>query len=226
MIKSGDRLLAVDTATQFASVALYDGISVLAEMTWKSRRRHTIELPPQVVKMLKQLDIEAANLMGLAVTLGPGSFTGLRIGLAFAKGLALARGIPLVGVPTLDVSVYPVGQQNGFLFATLQAGRGRLCVAPYRWARGRWRRAGDMTIKTWETLAAEAGSVEDGVLICGEIDAQGIDVLKAQRDKVTIVPAAKRIRRAGYLAELGWNRLVQGDKDNPATLQPIYLHTV
>lgn len=218
-----DLVLALDTSTQIASVALYNGISVCAEMTWRSPRRHTMELAPQVVAMLNRLEMEAAALTGLAVALGPGSFTGLRIGLALAKGLALARAIPMVGVPTLDVAAYPVRQRRATLYATLQAGRGRICVAPYRWRRGRWRRAGEMDITTWTKLAARA---EGGAVFCGEIDVRGMEALTGRTAKTIIVPAAQRLRRAGYLAELGWERLVRGEQDDPATLQPIYLHTV
>jgi tRNA threonylcarbamoyladenosine biosynthesis protein TsaB len=211
-------VLAVDTSTQTASVALYDGVSVRAEVTWESPRRHTIELAPRVAALLES---DVSVLGGLAVALGPGSFTGLRIGLALVKGLALARGLPLVGIPTLDVAVYPVSQRRGMLYATLQAGRGRICVAPYRWRRGGWRRVGEMEISTWATLAAEA---EDGAIFCGEIDASGLAALTSRTVKTTVVPAAQRLRRAGYLAELGWKRLVQGERDDPATLQSIYLH--
>jgi tRNA threonylcarbamoyladenosine biosynthesis protein TsaB len=212
-------LLAVDTSTQTASVALYDGVGVRAEMTWESPRRHTTELAPRIVAMLKT-DVSA--LSGLAVALGPGSFTGLRIGLALVKGLALARGIPVVGVPTLDVTAYPLSRRRGTLYATLQAGRGRICLAPYRWRRGRWRRVGEMAISTWAALADEA---EDGAIFCGEIDANGLQALASRTAKTTIVAAAQRLRRAGYLAELGWERLAQGNEDDPAALQPIYLHT-
>jgi len=216
-------LLALDTSTQVASVALYDGTSVRAETTWEAPRRHTMELAPQVVTMLNQLETDVSSLTGLAVALGPGSFTGLRIGLALAKGLALALAIPLVGIPTLDVTVYPIRQHRTTLYAALQAGRGRICVAPYRWRRGRWRQADEMTITTWTELAAAA---EDGAVFCGEIKARGMDALTGRTTKTTVVPAATRLRRAGYLAELGWGRLARGEKDDPVRLQPIYLHTV
>jgi tRNA threonylcarbamoyladenosine biosynthesis protein TsaB len=219
----GDLLLAVDTSTQMASIALYDGISVQAEVTWKSPRRHTMELTPKVLAMLEQLQQDASVLTGLAVALGPGSFTGLRIGLALMKGLAMARAIPLVGIHTLDVTAYPVRYLRATLYATLQAGRGRICVAPYRWRRGRWRRAGDVSITTWDALATEA---EDGSAFCGEIDAQGVAKLKARKAKTAMVPASQRVRRAGYLAELGWERLLRSEPDDPATLRPIYVHTV
>lgn len=213
-------LLAVDTSTQVASVALYDGVSVRAEMTWESPRRHTVELAPRVVDMLKA---NAPALGGLAVTLGPGSFTGLRIGLALVKGLALARSIPVVGVPTLDVAVGPVRQRRGTLYATLQAGRRRICLAPYRWRRGGWRRSGELKISTWTKLADEA---EDGAIFCGEIDAPGLEALNKRAAKTLIIAPAQRLRRAGYLAALGWERLERGEQDDLAALQPIYLHTV
>jgi tRNA threonylcarbamoyladenosine biosynthesis protein TsaB len=213
-------LLAVDTSTKVASVALYDGVSVRAETTWESPRRHTVELAPRVAAML---ETDVAALTGLAVALGPGSFTGLRIGLALVKGLAMARGLPLVGVPTLDVTVSPVRRQRGTLYATLQAGRGRICLAPYRWRRQGWQRVGEMTVSTWEALVDEA---EEGAIFCGELDANGLAALAGRTLKTTIVPAAQRLRRAGYLAELAWQRLAQGEWDDPATLQPIYLHTV
>ena len=96
-------LVAIDTATGYASLALHDGLRVRVEHTWESPRRHTVELLPRLVAALEQLDVGADHLSGVAVSRGPGSFTGLRVGMAVAKGLALARGLPLVGVPTLDV---------------------------------------------------------------------------------------------------------------------------
>ena len=82
-------LAAFDTATAFASFALHDGLQVRVEQTWESQRRHTVELVPRFVAALEQLGLRAAQLSGLAVTRGPGSFTGLRVGMAVAKGLAL-----------------------------------------------------------------------------------------------------------------------------------------
>jgi tRNA threonylcarbamoyladenosine biosynthesis protein TsaB len=232
-------LLAVDTSTRVASVALYDGVNVRAEATWESPRRHTIELAPRVAAMLDQRwsapqsriagqapTSPIADLGGLAVALGPGSYTGLRIGMALVKGLALARGIPLVGVPTLDVAVYPVRGRRGTLFATLQAGRGRICVAPYRWRRRRWRCAGETRITTWPELAAEIAEADRDATLCGELDARGLEALADAAGRIHIVPPARRLRRAGYLAELAWERLVRDDADDPAGLQPIYLHTV
>jgi hypothetical protein len=80
-----------------------------------------------------------------------------------------------------------------------------------------------VSITTWSELAAEA---EGGAVFCGEIDARGLEILSDRTPKTTIVSPAKRLRRAGYLAEIGWERLANGEQDDPAALQPIYLHTV
>lgn len=97
-------VLALDSASEQAGVALVDAAGrALARHTWQSRRRHTVELAPTVAEILAQAGVAAADLGAVAVTLGPGSYTGLRIALALAKGIALAAGCPVVGIPTLDL---------------------------------------------------------------------------------------------------------------------------
>ncbi len=96
-------LLAIDTATRTASLALHDGARVRVELSWESQDHHTVELTPRIAGMLAQLEVTVNDLTGIAVALGPGSFTGVRVGIAAAKGLAISRRLKLVGVPTLDI---------------------------------------------------------------------------------------------------------------------------
>ena len=213
-------LIAIDTATDYASLALHDGFRVRAEHTWESPRRHTVELLPRLVAALEQMGLGAEHLSGVAVTRGPGSFTGLRVGMAVAKGLALARGLPLVGVPTLDVVAAAQGRDRRPLCAVLQAGRGRLCVAAYRWRDGEWCAHKAPRLTTWPALAEETASP---TLFCGEIDLVGADTLAALGELAVLLPGAARLRRAGFLAEMAWRRLNRGETDDPATLTPIYL---
>jgi tRNA threonylcarbamoyladenosine biosynthesis protein TsaB len=213
-------LVAIDTATGYASLALHDGFQVRGEHTWESPRRHTVELLPRLVAALDQLDVNAEHLSGIAVTRGPGSFTGLRVGLAVAKGLALARGLPLIGVPTLDVTVAAQGQDRRPLCAVLQAGRGRICTATYRWQDGEWHSEEEPRLTTWSILIEETTSP---TLFCGEIDPAGADALGTLGELGVLLPAAARLRRAGFLAEIAWQRLNRDEVDDPATLAPIYL---
>ncbi len=216
-------LLAVDTATQMASLALYDQTKgrVLGEESWHSVNNHTVELMPRMVRLLEQQALTPANLSGLVVSLGPGSFTGLRIGLGVVKGLALARRLPLVGVPTLDVVAHPHMTQGLPIWAVLQAGRGRICAGHWVRHKGRWRRQGDYQLTTLEKLCDQ---VDNPTLFCGEIDADQVSQIRERLGLTVIVatPAAS-LRRAAYLAEIGWERLSRGDSDDAATLAPIYL---
>lgn len=213
-------LVAIDTSTDYASLALHDGFQVRVEHTWESQRRHTVELLPRLVAALEQLGLGVKHLSGVAVARGPGSFTGLRVGMAVAKGLSLARGLPLVGIPTLDVIAAAQGRSRHTLCTVLQAGRGRICAATYRWRDGRWHPREEPRLTTWQKLTDEVASP---TLFCGEIDPAGAEVLANLDDLVTLLPAAARLRRAGFLAEEAWRRLNLGETDDPATLTPIYL---
>jgi len=214
-------LLAIDTATRMPSLALYDGERVVAEETWRSVDGHTVEVVPGLVRMLERQRVLPSELRGIAVALGPGSFTGLRIGLSVAKGLALTLAIPLMGIPTLDILAYAQARRRGSVCAMLQAGRGRVSVAFYRRGRGQWQRQGDYRLTTLDELCAE---VETRTFFCGEIDAQAAELLRERLGaKAVVASPASSLRRAGYLAELGWQRLERGEVDDPTTLAPIYL---
>ena len=96
-------ILAIDTATRWTGLALHDGTSIIAEMGWQAINTQTIELSPAIAEMWRRTNTTATQLKGIAVAIGPGSYTGLRVGVAVAKGLALANGTPLVAVSTLDI---------------------------------------------------------------------------------------------------------------------------
>jgi len=213
-------LVAIDTATDQASLALHDGFKVRAEHTWEAPRRHTTELLPRLADAMERLGIGPERLSGVAVTRGPGSFTGLRIGIAVAKGLALARGLPLIAIPTLDVVAAAQGRDSRPLCAILQAGRGRICVATYRWQEGAWRLHEMPRLTTWSDLAEE---IIRPTLFCGEVNPAGADALNSLGERAGLLPAASRLRRAGFLAELAWQRLDRGEVTDLATLTPIYL---
>lgn len=221
-------LLAIDTATRTISLALHDGQRVLAENSWHTANHHTIELTPGVTQMLARLELSVQDLQGVAVALGPGSFTGLRIGLGVAKGMALAVGLPLLGVPTPDVLAFAQGppinieDEEEQLCVVLQAGRGRIVAALYGWTDGRWQATQIAFIVTWPELVQRLNNTPTRIV--GELDDSGRELLRASGQRLSRLDGAASLRRAGYLAELGWQRLRRGEQDEAATLAPIYLH--
>lgn len=220
-------LLAIDTATRFLSLALHNGQELIAEQTAKIGNHHTTELAPTLATLMASCDVSANDLTALAVSIGPGSYTGVRIGVAMAKGLATVNALPLVGVSTLDVLAagQPYFQSNG-LITVVQAGRGRIIVRSYRWRKGRWTSRAEPEIMDWEHLL---DSIDGSAYISGEVNQDGMDAISAAQAKgvpLTLVPAANRLRRAGFLAEVAWEQLNESDDHSafaPARLIPVYL---
>lgn len=214
-------LLALDTSTRTVGLALYDGVEVIGELSWTSRNHHTVELAPAVVDLLKRCGATVADLTALGVALGPGSFTGLRIGLALAKGIAIARRLPIIGVPSLDALAAAQAIRPFPMAAALRAGRGRLAVGWYLPAGETWAFSGKI-----ETLTAPEISqrIQTPTLVCGELNEEERRLLARKRRNVILASPAQALRRPAFLAELAWERLQAGKIDDPATIAPVYLH--
>ena len=118
-------LLALDTSTRYASVALSGEDGVVASRTWRSKINHTAELIPAVANMMQSRGIAPAELDGVAVALGPGGFSALRVGISAAKGLVLVANKPLLGVGTLDLEAFQYLKSGIPVCALLEAGRER-----------------------------------------------------------------------------------------------------
>jgi tRNA threonylcarbamoyladenosine biosynthesis protein TsaB len=215
-------LLAIDTSTQTVGLALHDGLQLRAEHTWITPGHHTVELGPEVALMLRKAGCPTASLKAIAVARGPGSFTGLRIGMAFAKGLVLAHQIDLIGVPTLDILARGISAQIEPIFTVIRAGRTRIAGTWHRWESDQWTSQGEAISMTWEELAEQ---IHEACLVCGEISSSGFELLRAN-PHVSFAPAPLSLRRPGYLAEIGWERLRAGALDHPDSLAPIYLRTL
>ena len=215
-------LLAIDTSTARLGLALYDGAQVNGELTWTSSARHTQELAPAVSGLLERVGVQISAIQCLGVAIGPGSFTSLRVGLAFVKGMALARRIPIVGIPTLDVTAasVPVGERR--LAAVLQAGRGKLAVVWYRPGESGWIAEGVAVVATAEEIEQ---MIHKPTIVCGEMTAEERQHLARRYKNVILASPAQCVRRPGLLAEMAWNRWQTGQVDTPASLAPIYLHT-
>lgn len=217
-------LLAIDTATSWTGLALHDGDTILAEWGWRAHNTQTIALAPAVQQLLGQASTTPTDLQAVAIALGPGSYTGLRVGLGFAKGLALANQLPLIGIPTLDILAASFGQLPGTLLLAAEAGRTRVCVALYTW-RGRngWQPLQQPENLTWEEVLAKSAVDNNTIYFAGEIAPIAAKLIRNASKQYQVLAAATHPRRAGYLAELGWQRLRKNQTDDPASLTPIYL---
>lgn len=221
-------LLALDTATLQAGLALYDGQVVRAEALWHGGRHHTEWLAPAVDDALRRIHATAADLTAVAVTRGPGSFTGLRVAMSLGKGIAAARGLPIVGISALDVTAAPHAGPNHPLFVLLPSGRGRHAYASYPAATGAALPSGsEPRIGEIQAVAAAIASVESAapIKVAGELTpAERMYLAEEFGERLLLLSPAQAVRRPAVLAELAWQRLAAGEPDELATLEPIYLH--
>jgi len=215
-------LLAIDTSTAWISLALYDGVFVHYEVTWRSQHHHTVELAPAIHQLFERTGTSGADLTGLAVAIGPGSFTSLRIGVAAVKGLSLAKKLPIAGVPTLDILAAAQPPDDKPLIAVLHAGRTRLAYATYQVEDSAWRAQGDAEVIDAKSLVK---TITAPTLVCGELSETARTIIGRRWKNAIIAPPAQCLRRASFLAEIGWDRIQSGQADDPFTLAPIYLST-
>jgi tRNA threonylcarbamoyladenosine biosynthesis protein TsaB len=214
-------LLALDTSTAQVGLALYDGVQVLGEMTWTTRQHHTTELAPALNGLLKRSGASMDMVEALGMAIGPGSFTSLRVGLSLAKGIALARHLPLVGISTMDIiaAAQPAGTRP--LAAVIQAGRKRIALGWYQFSENRWQAQGEVKSTTVDELADQ---IEHPTYVAGELTSEDRSRLARKRTNILLASPMHCVRRPSILADLAWARWQNNQVDEPASLAPIYLH--
>jgi tRNA threonylcarbamoyladenosine biosynthesis protein TsaB len=208
-------LLALDTSTSTASVALFDGQRVLSETTWLAGREHSTRLLVEVDAAFERIGRTPTELTGLVVARGPGSFTGVRVALSVAKGIAAGLKIPVWGVNSLDVLAHAAGEVELPVRAVLEAGRGRYATALYE--HGHPTEAARLA-----TLPQIEEMIDSPTLVIGDLSDEARRELEGHPYARVATPAAC-LRRAGYLAELGWRLAQSGDPGDPQRLDALYV---
>jgi tRNA threonylcarbamoyladenosine biosynthesis protein TsaB len=213
-------LLAIDTATRAISLALHDGQSIRCELSWQTQQRHTVELAPAIRDVCARVGITPRDLTKIAVCQGPGSFSGLRVGIAAAKWLAMALNVKLVAIPTLEivaagVAPYPVAR----LIAVAAAGRGRVCMAHYEWKSDteRWQPVSEVQIIAWQPLLDQ---ITTPTILAGEIDTDAGVLIRQAGKPIHLLPASANVRRAAVLADLA----LELPGQDAAEVLPIYVN--
>ncbi|MDA1219580.1 MAG: tRNA (adenosine(37)-N6)-threonylcarbamoyltransferase complex dimerization subunit type 1 TsaB [Chloroflexi bacterium] len=210
-------LLAIDTSTRYAGVSIADDEKLLASRGWYSRSSHTAQLMPAISEIMGDLKLALSDLDGIAVALGPGAFSALRVGLSVAKGLAMASKKSLVGIGTLDLEAFPYLGSGLPVCALLDSGRKEVASALFAIDGTRIR---DDIISPPDELIPE---VTEPTIFCGEGVTNWERVIKETFGGLAIVARPLPAGRICSLIELGKQRLGAGGSDEIALLQPYYL---
>ena len=203
-------LLAIDTSTDWSGVAVTDG-DAWAEVNWSAGRHQTTQVLPEIDRLLDRMQITMTDVGAVAVATGPGSFSGLRVGLSLAKGFALAGQVALIGVSTLEVTTHGWDDRLPVV-GVVRAGRRRFVWAEHSTL---------ADLKTGE-IDSLVESVPAGALVIGEINEVSATALTANDCMVPGEPL--RRRRAASLAAIGRRRWLAAELDDPAALEPVYIH--
>lgn len=213
-------LIALDTSTTQSGLACYDQGGLMGECAWQSGRNHTAHVLSQLDMLLHHTHYRPADIQAVAVATGPGSWSGLRVGLSIAKGLALAGEVPLIGVGTLDALAYQHHRPFMSIYPLIRLGRERFATAEFLYGEA-WQRLSDYRNVSLDELCA---TIHDHTMFCGDIDPDTREQLRHRIDGQAYFPGAPAtLRRPGYLAYLAWQRFVASDYDDTTHLEPIYL---
>lgn len=213
--------LVIDTSSNRAGVALADHGTVREEVVWQTEQNHTVELLPHIVSILRKCDADVHALEAIVVDRGPGSFNGLRVGLATAKGLAFALRIPMAAVSALEAIAFAHADRGLPVCPVTNVSRGDLATALFEMQDGRWVRIVDEHLTTIPELPS---TITQPTLLCGDTEGvlagdicpQIILASSSTQKPATLPPM-------GCLSQLGWRRILMDGGDDPRTIQPLYL---
>ncbi|MBL7157317.1 MAG: tRNA (adenosine(37)-N6)-threonylcarbamoyltransferase complex dimerization subunit type 1 TsaB [Candidatus Omnitrophica bacterium] len=214
------KLLAIDTSTKYLSVAITENDSILARSHEKEELRHFDFLMPTIDKLLKKCRLKLKNIDAIALSIGPGSFTGLRIGVATCKGINMALGIPIVALPTLRVIAENFSDEKDYMLCPLlDAKKKKVYACLFDGKRG-LRRLTDYMLLDIDSLLKK---IKKPTLVFGD----AVKLYKDSLEKNPYVNISTKnwYPRAEVVAALGLTKAKQRKFTNPDRLAPMYLHS-
>ena len=216
-------LLALDSSTMTGSLALLKEREVLCEVIFKVNDSYSQSLLPLIDQMLKSYQVELTDLVAIAVALGPGSFTALRIGLATVKGLAMSAHLPVIGVPSLDALAWNLPYANYLVCPVIDARKKEVYTCLYRFdaLKGDMNRLLEYQVlipgKLIEHLREDVIFFGNGLKLYEEFFRQSLG------PRAHFAPPSSHLPRASNVAALAYKRWSQGESDDISKLKPIYV---
>lgn len=220
-------VLGIESSTPVASVAIVSAEKLLGEITLNIGLTHSEQLLPIIDELLNKTKVSRHDLEGIAVASGPGSFTGLRIGMATAKGLAQGLDIPLVSVPTLLALAYLQIGRPGLVCPMLNARRDEVYTALFRFAsEQKYELVEPYQAVDPRLWAEKLHEYKEPVLLCGDGAIAYADLWQeAEGNTFWILPAQLLTVRGASVAWLGKERLARGEHDDLFALKPLYIRS-
>ena len=215
-------ILGITTSTAQVGCAIGGHEGILGAIHSSRGRRHAETLTPAIEFLCRQTRVELSDIGAIAVDLGPGMFTGLRVGVAAAKALSHARRLPMIGVTSLDLLAFPLRHSNRRIVCAIDAGRGELFHASYRQSPGGVQRLTEPEVSTPDDLASDLVATNEELLLVGDGALRYRELLDVAT-RIELADPGTAYPQASSLVQLAHARALREDFVSPAELTPLYL---
>ncbi|HZK10883.1 MAG TPA: tRNA (adenosine(37)-N6)-threonylcarbamoyltransferase complex dimerization subunit type 1 TsaB [Atribacterota bacterium] len=218
------KILGIDTSTKYCNIGLIEDEDILINYTMNGlRKKHSSILMPAIKDLFKIMDLKIEEIHGVAVSIGPGSFTGLRIGLSVAKGLSYACSLPLLGIPTLEAMAFSLAGIPNLICPILESNKDEIYDVVFRGGES-LHRIMDYKCEDIHSLLARLSPLREKIIFLG-------DGIKRYRDNIKIkigkdalfIDSQINLPMATNVAFLGLNKLIKKEEDDISKLSPFYL---
>ena len=216
------KILAIDTTGQTASAALLENDVIVAEYSIHYKMTHSQTILPMIDEISHKIELDLSTVDYIACSCGPGSFTGLRIGAATAKGLALGGNIDVVAVPTLDALAYNVFDTDAVICPIMDARRQQVYTAFYQWRGNEFCRLTEYSALPIEEVIKQAKDYQNKVIFLGDGVAVHKELLLSEKD-FCFPPAHCNLQRGASVAALAVKLIEKGEVIKGSELELIYL---
>jgi tRNA threonylcarbamoyladenosine biosynthesis protein TsaB len=217
------KVLSIDSSTASATCAILEDNKLLGEITFNYKKQHSVILMPIIDELLKNTNSELDSIDGFVVSKGPGSFTGLRIGMAVIKGLAQGTNKPFISISTLDALAYNLAFTEGIICPILDALRNNVYTAQYKFENQKLCRISDYMAISVDDLISNFKNETVPITFIGDATPKFKEKLSSELKNVRFAPVHLNIAKASSLGELGFINLKEGHADDLYLSAPIYL---
>lgn len=217
------RILGIDTSTMVASVAVIEDNQLVCEYTINTKKTHSQKLMPMIENMLKESDLNINDIDLIGICVGPGSFTGLRIGMATAKAIAHVNNIPIVGVTSLEMLAANMNLCDKKICSILDAQRNQVYTAKFEYIGNRLVQINDTDVLEIDKLINEISSSEDDYILIGEAVYKYEEKLK-DIENISIPSPSHNMTKASSLCSIALEKYNQGENiESCYTINPMYI---
>jgi len=217
-------ILGIDTSTKFCNLGLIEDEDILIEYTINGlKKKHSSILVPAIKDLLETINLKMEEINGIAVSIGPGSFTGLRIGLCVAKGLCYASSLPLLGIHALDAMAFPLKEIPYLICPVLESKKDEIYDVVFRGGDSLYRIM-DYKCEDIQSLLDRLSPLKKKIIFLGDGIKKYRDIIKEKIGKDALfIDSQINLSMAANVAFLGLNKLKKGEEDDISILTPFYL---